>query len=340
MINSTATCFKNLCKNINTTNNLLADKELKSTPLNKLKIMGSYASYSSSGSYYSANTSLDELKNNVLLQNRFIHLDVYYNIQNGEKIPIVRGKKNKNYLLFEDCCSTIQNYAWSSKILSSYPLFLFIYLRYDSINIDVSNKVADILIKYFSDNWPDIKYKNGFKNGNLATEPLENFINKVVILTNYHDDLSDKEIKDDESVKNKHRDNGFYLNELVHSYIKIYDSVTDIMNDNQSNFAALNFKNIMGNKLSSNQYNNLNDYKKELENKFLIGFSNYNNSQYVTKTYTFNILDESLSLFNVLTIIYYNVDDKSDFFDLLKKNMTFFTVKGLFMPIRHLKIFK
>ena len=98
MTNNTNTCFGNLCKNINTTNNLALDERLKSTNLNELKIMGSYASYSSSGSYYSANSSLNQLKNNVLLQNRFIHLDVYYNIQNGEKVPIVRGKKNKNYL--------------------------------------------------------------------------------------------------------------------------------------------------------------------------------------------------------------------------------------------------
>jgi hypothetical protein len=331
MSTNTGNCFGKLCNNINTTNDLSGDDTLKNTQLNQLKIMGSYASYSSSGSYYAVKTSLNQLQKNILLQNRFIHLDVYFKVKDNEKVPIVKSEKNTDYLLFDDCCETIQRHAWSSKILSHYPLFLFIYLRYDSINIDVSNKVGDILIKHFSDNWPDIKYQNGFQSGNLATETLGNFMNKVIILTNYTDDdtLSNTE-------NNTPRDNGLSLNEKTHSYIKIYKNITNMINDNKVNFGAFNYNNVSNDELSMNQYGDFSKNKEQLKEKFLIIFSDYNNSQYITKTYTFNIRNAYTSLVNVVAMIYYDVDDKSKLFDLLVNYIIFFTIKGVYMPIRHL----
>ena len=64
-------CFNKLCKEQNTTLDIKSNPELLETPLHKLKIMGSYASYSSSGSNYST-SSLDQLKQNICLSNRFI----------------------------------------------------------------------------------------------------------------------------------------------------------------------------------------------------------------------------------------------------------------------------
>jgi hypothetical protein len=333
--------FKKLCNNINTTNDLSADETLKSTPLNQLKIMGSYASYSSSGSYYAVKTSLDILQKNILLQNRFLHLDVDFKVKGGEKIPIVKSEKNPEHLLFDDCCETIQNNAWSSSILGHYPLFLFIYLRYDSINIDVSNKVADILIKYFSDNWPDIKYKNGFQDGNLATENLENFMNKVVIFTNYTNDDVPTDTQNNTPRDNTPRDNGFYLNELTHSYIKIYKNYIDILNDSKVNFAALNYNNRNNNnELSMNQYNDFSKNKEQLKDKFLIIFPNYNNSKSVTDTYSFNIKDDYTSLVNIVSMIQgysnSNSNSNSKLFDLLLNYIKFFTITNIYMPIRPL----
>ena len=330
MTTNTGNCFGKLCNNINTTNDLSVDDTLKKTPLNQLKIMGSYASYSSSGSYYAVKTSLEQLQKNISLQNRFIHLDVYFDVKDGIKIPIVKSETNPDYLLFDDCCETIQKHAWSSKIMGQYPLFLFIHLRYNSTNLDVSNTVGDILIKHFSDNWPDLRYSNGFKNGNLATEELHNFMNKVVILTNYANDDGPANTETDTP-----RNNGS-LNELTHSYIKIYKDVTHMINDNKVNFGAFNYKNVSKDELSMNQYGDFGKNKEQLKDKFIITLPDYNNSKYAIKTYTFNIKDNSTSLVNVVAMIYYDIDDKTKLFELLVNYIIFFTVKGVYMPIRHL----
>ena len=50
----------------NTTIDILKEKQLLKTPLCKLKIMGSYASYSSSGNNYST-SNIDQLKRNLIL---------------------------------------------------------------------------------------------------------------------------------------------------------------------------------------------------------------------------------------------------------------------------------
>jgi len=333
-------CFGELCKSIDKTNNLSQDNKTLSLPLWKLKMMGSYASYSSSGSYYAKETSIGILKKNILLQNRFLHLDVHFNIQNDEKVPIVRGEVNKKGLLFKDCCQCIKDYAWSSTKLNDYPIFLFIYLRYNEINIDVSNKVANILIEYFSDRWPDIKYKNGFqgKGQNLANEELKNFLGKIIILTNYNNEDDNQE---------KQRDNGYYLNELIHSYIKIYKSVNDIVHENNNiNFAALKYHNDSNNKLSSTQYGSIgttdktNNYLSQLNNKenpkFLIALPDYKNRVDIPETYTFDIMDNLLSRFNVLSMIYFDTDIKGQIFQLFINYIIFFTVNTKFSPIREL----
>ena len=342
-----AKSFGELCKNINNTNNLSQDNKILSLPLYKAKIMGSYASYSSSGSYYAKDTNIGILKKNILLQNRFLHLDIYFNIQDGEKVPIVKGELNKKGILFKDCCQCIKDFAWSSTKLNDYPIFLFIYLRYNEINIDVSNKVANILIECFSDRWPDIKYKNGFqkKRQNLANEDLQNFLGKIVILTNYNKD--DNQDDQDEQEKNKQRDNGYYLNELIHSYIKIYKSVNDIVHENNNiNFAALKYHNDSNNKLSSNQYlsgcttNKTNNYLSQLNNKenpkFLIALPDYKNRVDIPKTYTFDIMDNLLSRFNVLSMIYFDTDTKGQIFQLFINYIIFFTVNTKLSPIREL----
>ena len=55
-------CFNELCKSIDKTNNISEDNKLLPLPLWKLKILASYASYSSSGSYYAKETSIGILK--------------------------------------------------------------------------------------------------------------------------------------------------------------------------------------------------------------------------------------------------------------------------------------
>ena len=117
-------CSENLCKQMHSTYKLSSGKLLKlDTPLNKLKIMGSYASYSSTGSHYST-SSYYQLKKNILLQNRFLHLDVDFKFDKGNKIPIVKGdeEQNEKVLTFIECCECIQKYAFNHGMVLKTPM--------------------------------------------------------------------------------------------------------------------------------------------------------------------------------------------------------------------------
>ena len=145
----------------------------------------------------------------------------------------------------------------------------------------------------------------------------------------------------------KQRDNGYYLNELIHSYIKIYKSVNDIVHENNNiNFAALKYHNDSNNKLSSTQYGSIgttdktNNYLSQLNNKenpkFLIALPDYKNRVDIPETYTFDIMDNLLSRFNVLSMIYFDTDIKGQIFQLFINYIIFFTVNTKFSPIREL----
>lgn len=302
-------CFKDLCKNIETTYDLKTNEiyNVNTTKLNELRIMGSYASYSSSGSHYST-SSLNQLRKNICLHNRFIHLDVDFKIEEGKSIPVVKGiNELKDVLDFDECCKCISATAWCIEKMSEYPLFLYLNLKYDEYFKNVSNRIANSLIKHFSDKWPDMKYKNGFQlpdntYGNLALEPLSNFMGKVIILTNY-DTETDK--KTDKTKEAKPRNNGSYLNELIHSYVKISDNLLDVKNTQNNYFFGLNYNNVTLNSdtLSGNENGNPKDYK--LDNKFIVAFPNYkNNKKVIYRLYNFNIQDDILKRFNAVLNIY------------------------------------
>jgi hypothetical protein len=335
-ISSIEKCSENLCKQMHSTYKLSSGELVKlDTPLNKLKIMGSYASYSSTGSYYST-SSYYQLKKNILLQNRFLHLDVDFKFDKGNKIPIVKGdeEQNEKVLTFKECCECIQKHAFNHGKLSEYPLILFINLKYDKINIDISNKIANILIKHFADKWPDIKYKNGFKGGNLATEPIGNFMGKIIILTNYDDEKDDKS---NDGNSKEPRNNGRYLNELTHSYVKTYENLINITEPN-INFIRLNFHNkpLGSEELSVNQRGNINDYLKKLENKFIIAFPTFKNNKFdILKLFNLDISNKELNRYNVVLKLFHPIKHTNNKkYDLLKNNMRFFIIADQLMPIR------
>ena len=149
---------------------------------------------------------------------------------------------------------------------------------------------------------------------------------KIIILTNYDDEKDDKS-NDDNS--KKPRNNGRYLNELTHSYVKTYTNYLHIT-DPDINFIRLNFNNNpLGSKeLSANQRGNIKKYFKELKNKFIIAFPTFKNNKFdIFKLFNLNINNEELNRHNVVLKLFHpikNTNDKK--FDLLKNNIRFFLI--------------
>lgn len=192
-----------ISKNIKNISELNTNKTLK-----EYSIKSSWASYSSTGSKYSYST-YEQLKRNIGLGVRLIHLNVYINEKNRK--PVIRGEQeqlNEDGLEFEQCCKIIRKYSFENENLASYPLFLYLELMFDDYNIDISNQIGEILIANFNTKMPDVKYS--YAKQNLALENIQNFKNKIVIILNYGD-------------KEECRSDSRCLREITHAYMKEYD---------------------------------------------------------------------------------------------------------------------
>ena len=317
------------------TSTLKDNLELLSLPLNKLKIMGSYASYSSTGGYYSKESNENILKKNLLLKNRFIHLDIFYDIINNERVPIVKSIINKKGFSFENACKTIKTYGFSSYKIHQYPLILYLNLNYADIDKEISNKIADILIKVFQTKLLGYKYAYGFqkKNQNLAQEQLNNFMNKIIILSNYSNLENKNHIK---------RTNTDYLNELINSFVKVYDNINDLFNETENiNFRALEYHSAKNDTLINLYHDSLENIDdSHLSELFLIAIPNYKNKKRNPITYNLDIMNSKFSRFNVLPQIFYKINETHNnqkIKDLLIKYILYFTNNTFFSPITTLK---
>lgn len=204
-----------ISKNIKNISELDSNKTLK-----EYSIKSSWASYSSTGSNYSY-SSYDQLKQNVGLGVRFIHLNVYINDE-IKKEPIVKGKNeqlNKDGLKLKKCLEIIKEYGFENESISSYPLLLYLELMYDDFNVDISNKISELLIANFNTKMPDVKYS--YAKQNLALENIDNFKNKIIIILNYGD-------------KEECRSDSNCLREITHAYIKEYDYLPKTKEDNNT----------------------------------------------------------------------------------------------------------
>lgn len=264
---------KYLLENIKNTSNLI-NKNIKNiyelnsnSQLKNYFVKSSWASYSSTGSNISY-SSYEQLKQTLIMGARFIHLNIHINTLDGRK-PVVRGKneqndKNINGLEFDLCCKIINNYGFENENISSYPLFLYLELMYDDYNVDVSNQIAESIIKNFNTKMPDIKYSYARKN--LAIENIENFRNKIIILLNHGDG-------------DNPRDDSQSLKELVHAYIKNYDYLPELKEQSNTIISLKPNDNQKGNYnlQSFNLPTDMNEYPK---NRFIFLRPNDNNTKY------------------------------------------------------------
>lgn len=116
---------------------------------------------------------------------RLVEIDVY---DDGKGKPVVGLKKEKlgtdyaaNSISFEACCVAIENTAFNSimSLVSSDPFVLSIVFHTNNAN--VLNAAAEILKTTCRKHLLDTEF--GYQRRNLATEPMCNLQNKLVIVS-------------------------------------------------------------------------------------------------------------------------------------------------------------
>lgn len=161
-------------------------------------------SFNTQGTYIN---SLSQIQQVIMKGARFLSFNIYdNNFQNyidDQEIgfgdtPIVRNDNKVSGLKFENVCKVIRDAAWS--VEHNYPLIIYLNLKYNKYNINVSDQIAELIKKYFYDKYPDKKYC--YSRYKLGNENIENFLGKFLLFTNRNN-------------------NGDKLNELTHAYLPI-----------------------------------------------------------------------------------------------------------------------
>jgi hypothetical protein len=169
------------------------ESDLKINKIRKLKLADFYIA-SSYKSCCGVNKTFDYLSLDILQGiiksgARVLWFDVFNETFEESTKPIVTNgyqegewKLNFNYVYFEECCKLISEIAFSSGEIDNYhdPLFIALNLNVNR-NLNTLNEMSDILYKYFSKKLLGSKYSKN--QVNLALEPVENFLGKVVIMS-------------------------------------------------------------------------------------------------------------------------------------------------------------
>lgn len=155
------------------------------------------------GTYYSylvdtplnGTPSLDAIQTSLsTFKSRIIHLDLYSNTSNiydSTAVPVVRCenmKTNSIPLNFDDVLRTINKWAWVTDDPngSTYPLFLYLNINFDTDNENICISLYNSLLKNFSKYLIDRKYGFCGKNNMLPVSKatMSEAIGKVIICTN------------------------------------------------------------------------------------------------------------------------------------------------------------
>ena len=119
---------------------------------------------------------------------RFIDLDIYNNDHYNDIEPIVTiGKAYGNWhytlntITFSECCKIIRNIGLSKSAITNAtdPLFINLNLHVNG-NLKTLNRISNIIYNTFDKKLLNKRY--GYSRRNLTIEPINNFINKVIII--------------------------------------------------------------------------------------------------------------------------------------------------------------
>lgn len=202
------------------------------------------------GSYYSylADSPLNGTPNLealvIILQKfkcRVIHLDIFSDSKDPydpEANPVVRCTNMKNGavpLKLDDVFATINKWAWINNNPNnlSYPFFLYLNFNFDLANENISIKIYNLLVKYFSKYFVDKKYSFSGRNSSfsISLSPITECLGKIIIITNSY---PTKTVLDELiNCSSNSLNNYFNLFEYKESYIT-YDTV-GLSQDNDKN---------------------------------------------------------------------------------------------------------
>lgn len=204
-------------------------------------VASSYKSYLPCTNYYDY-ACVDAIKSSLIYGARYIDLDVFNKNFNPCTEPVVcNGNEIGNWhyttsISFDDVCQTISKVAFSSTVKNpTDPLFININFNTWGNNLTI-NKCADIIKKYFLHKLlsKDFAYQGKYTSTNLATTPIKDLLDKIIIISN-------GKIKgtDMDEITNLHSKSNSNFRDLSYLSVKESYDVNEIKEFNKRNLTRV-----------------------------------------------------------------------------------------------------
>lgn len=205
-------------------------------------VASSYKSYLPCTNYYDY-ACLESIEKVLLYGARYIDLDVFNNDFNPCTEPVVcNGNEIGNWhyttsIPFIDVCEKISKTAFSPAYVknSSDPLFININFKTWGNKLTI-NKCAEIIKKNFLHKLLSNKfaYQGRFTSTNLATTPIKELLNKVVIITSGNITNTDMD-----ELSNLHPEKNSNFRDLTNTNVKDSYDLKEIKEYNKKNITRV-----------------------------------------------------------------------------------------------------
>lgn len=204
-------------------------------------VASSYKSYLPCTNYYDY-ASIKSIEKVLIYGARYIDLDVYNDNFNPDTKPVVcAGTETGNWhwtnsIPFQSVCHKIATTAFSSAVKNaSDPLFININFKTWG-NKQTINKCADIIKKHFNTKLLSkyYSYQGRYTSSNLATIPIKELINKVIIISS-----GDITYTAMDELTNLKQDNNSNFRDLTHNKVKETYDAKELREYNKKNLTRV-----------------------------------------------------------------------------------------------------
>lgn len=222
---------ENLVTNMNTNDAQYQQK------LRDYYIMSSYNSCCN-GDFENGYVTTDALKQVIRRGARVLDFEVY-SVDNDTVIAAsptnnFYQKGTYNSIPFGEAMNIVENYAFSGSTAPNFNDPLFLHFRIKSSNSHVFDDMAKVISTSFGNYRLPSKYNYESYGENIGSEPIQNFLGKVIIVV----DSSNKMFKDsklDEVVN--FASGSMFLQNLRDHAVKYTPSASELINSNKKNMS-------------------------------------------------------------------------------------------------------
>lgn len=142
--------------------------------------------------------SLDMVKKIIYLGTRMLDFEIFANSLRNDSVPVISSgfskgdwKLTQNTLKCEDVFTLIKEFAFSDRFITNNRDPMFIFLDLKTKNIEVLDKLADIILNYIPDKLLTKEDMSKFNN-NIANATVCQLMNKLIIMAS--DDAKDSKL--------------------------------------------------------------------------------------------------------------------------------------------------